>query len=156
MPGLRIERTELGAYHVQALIAQLDKELLEAYPEEGANYFGLAPAEVAPGNGAFLVAYSSDREAVGCGAVRRLGGADAEIKRMYVAPASRGRGIARALLAELEAVARSLGVQRLVLETGDRIPAAMALYRGAGYSVIPCFEDYASSPLSLCMAKDLR
>ncbi len=154
MSDLRIERTELAADHAQALLMQLDRELLQAYPEEGATFFGLVSDEVAPGNGALLVAYV-DREAAGCGAVRRISATEAEIKRMFVSPSHRSQGIAGALLRELEAVARSLSLSRAVLETGDRIPAAMALYRGAGYEVVPCFGDYASSPLSICMAKEL-
>ena len=74
---------------------------------------------------------------------------------MYVAPDHRGTGVAAKVLHELEAVAESLAIKRLVLETGDRIPAATALYRRAGFEVIPCFSDYASSPLSVRMAKDI-
>jgi GNAT superfamily N-acetyltransferase len=69
-------------------------------------------------------------------------GTDGEIKRMYVSPDARGRGIGRAVLAAL-------------LETGLRQGEALALYERAGFSRIPAFGEYASSPLSVCMAKDL-
>lgn len=81
----------------------------------------------------FLVAYDSDGGAVGCGGLRRLDDATAEIKRMYVRPAARGRGTGRALLAALEDHARGLGVSLLHLETGDRQTEAVALYTAAGY-----------------------
>jgi GNAT superfamily N-acetyltransferase len=93
---------------------------------------------------------------VGCGAVRRLDNEVAEIKRMYVIPDHRGQGIARAILAQLEAEATMLGVRRLFLETGDRQPEAVSLYRSAGFTEIPCFGEYADAPLSRCMGKDLR
>ncbi len=92
---------------------------------------------------------------MGCGAVRRIEARTGEIKRMYVSPDARGRGIGRAVLAALEAEARTLGIARLVLETGLRQGEALALYEGAGFSRIPPFGEYVNSPLSLCMAKDL-
>jgi GNAT superfamily N-acetyltransferase len=109
---------------------------------------------VAPGEGAFLIAHV-DGAAVGCGAVRRLSGPDAEIKRMYVAPRFRGQGLGDALLTAWEAEARALGATRLVLETGERQPESLALYRRHAFEVVPCFGAYADSPLSLCMAKQL-
>lgn len=74
---------------------------------------------------------------------------------MYVAPDMRGRGIGRALLARLETEARSLGLTRIVLETGTRQLEAIALYRGAGYYPISPYGEYIASPdTSLCLAKD--
>lgn len=95
-------------------------------------------------------------EAAGCGAVRRLEGADAEIKRMYVAPPLRGLGIGREILNALEVEARSLGVMRIVLETGARQPEALGVYQRAGFTRIPAFGEYVDSPLSVCMAKELH
>jgi GNAT superfamily N-acetyltransferase len=79
----------------------------------------------------------------------------AEIKRMYVAPAVRGRGIGRQVLQELEAIASHLRANRIVLETGLRQPDALALYRRAGFVEIPLFGEYVDSPLSVCMEKIL-
>jgi GNAT superfamily N-acetyltransferase len=95
---------------------------------------------------------------VGCGAVRRIAPTVCEIKRMYVVPNARGRGIGYRILAELESIARGLGAARLVLETGVRQPDAIALYRRAGFMTIPLFGGYADTPhpeLSVCMEKDL-
>jgi GNAT superfamily N-acetyltransferase len=151
---IEIRREELTCRVVQQLISALNAELEERYPEEGANFFRLHAEEVADGRGAFLVAYCDGRP-IGCGAVRRNEPGIAEIKRMYVAPEARGRGFGRRVLDELEAVARQLGVRRLVLETGPRQPEALALYRNAGYVDIPLFGEYIGSEFSVCMAKDL-
>jgi putative acetyltransferase len=149
-----IRRAEITSPIVQQLILALNAELEEMYPEEGANHFRLDADEVADGRGAFLVAYR-DGQAVGCGAVRRNDSQVAEIKRMYVIPRERGRGIARQVLNALEAEARQLGVSRIVLETGLRQVEALALYRRAGFVEIPLFGEYIDSPLSVCMEKNL-
>src|SRR4029077_17212677 len=119
-----------------------------------ANHFRLDPEEVAEGQGAFLAAYAGGR-AVGCGAVRRIDPGTAEIIRKFVRPDARGRGLGRFLLAALEGEALRLGARRLLLETGDRQPEALALYERAGFARIPPFGEYVGSPLSVCMAKDL-
>jgi GNAT superfamily N-acetyltransferase len=139
------------------LVSQLNRELEGRYPEEGANHFELDATELVEGRGAFVIAYL-DGEPVGCGAVRRINTNECEIKRMFVAPPARGRGIGGKILGELESVARDLGAQRLVLETGTRQPDAIAMYARAGFKQIPLFGDYASTPhpeLTACMAKDL-
>ncbi|HTM19299.1 MAG TPA: GNAT family N-acetyltransferase [Kofleriaceae bacterium] len=147
-------RAEIESVDAQALIAALDEELEERYPEEGANHFRLDPEEVAPGRGCFLIA-RVDRMAVACGAVRLNDRTTAEIKRMYTVPAMRGRGLARRLLDELIAQARTLGARRIVLETGERQTESLALYRKAGFVEIPLFGEYEGSPLSICMEKQL-
>jgi GNAT superfamily N-acetyltransferase len=149
-----VRRADISSPLAQQLISALNAELDNRYPEEGANFFRLDAEEVADGRGAFLVA-TIDGRAVGCGAVRRIEPHMAEIKRMYVAPEVRGRGVGRQLLVSLEAEARRLGVRRLVLETGPRQPEALALYRGAGYVEIPLFGEYIGTEFSVCMAKDL-
>ncbi len=140
------------------LIHALNGELSGRYPEEGATHFRLDLDEVAPGRGTFLIA-EEDGRAVGCGAVRRLlePGLDdaAEVKRMYVVPEARGRGVGGFVLAALEREARSLGVTRVLLERGERQPEASALHRRFGFEVIDRFGEYAASPLSICMEKRL-
>ena len=159
VPELVVTRSTLTAPVAQALIAALNAELSAAYPEPGATHFRLEPSDVAPGRGAFLVAELAGRP-VGCGALRPVGapGLDertGELKRMYVAPEARGRGIGRALLTALEAEARTLGFTRLVLETGPRQQAALGLYRNAGFAPIDAYGEYRSSPVSVCLAKAL-
>ena len=143
MERIAVAREDVLAKDSLALIGALNAELAATYPEPGANHFRLDADEVAPGRGAFLVARSGGVPA-GCGAVRRLEAGDAEVKRMFVVPAHRGRGIGRAVLEALEREARALGVRRLVLETGTRQQAALALYRSAGYDPIPPFGDYTT------------
>jgi GNAT superfamily N-acetyltransferase len=151
---LEIAVEPLASNDASALIEALNTETLGRYPDPADNFFELAEEEVAPGRGAFLVARWSGR-AVGCGAVRMLEATTAELKRMYVAPDARGRGIGGAIVAALEEQARRLGARRLVLETGDRQPEAIALYTRAGFTPIPCFGEYANAPRSRCFGKVL-
>ena len=155
MANVSVRKGSVGSPVVQALFSALNAEITERYPEEHANFFRLDASEIAPGRGALLVA-TVDGEVVGCGAVRRLDDTDAEIKRMYVTPSFRGLGVGGALLAALEGEARSLGATRLVLETGERLPEAVALYERAGFAVIPPFDEYVGARLSLCMGKLLH
>ena len=112
------------------------------------------PAEFSPPQGLFLVAVL-DGVPVGCGGWRDLGDGRLEVKRMFTAPAARGRGVARALLAELERTAAASGHARVVLETGVAQPEAMTLYGSAGYDPIEGFGHYAGRPLSRAFGKDL-
>jgi GNAT superfamily N-acetyltransferase len=114
------------------------------------------PRDVLRPRGAF-VAVHLDGEAVGCGAVRPLPAGDpaiAEIKRMYTAPAARGRGVARALLRHLVAVATELGYAQVVLETGTRQPEAMALYVSEGWVPLAPYGQYCGEHLSRCFVLD--
>jgi GNAT superfamily N-acetyltransferase len=151
---LTVRRALLGSPEAQALIGALNAELSTRYPEPGATHFRLGDDEVAVGRGAFLVAYR-DEEPVGCGAVRMLDPATAEVKRMYVTPTARRLGLGAQILAAIEAEARALGASRLVLETGTRQREALALYERAGFARIPPFGEYVGSPLSVCMEKPL-
>jgi putative acetyltransferase len=128
--------------------------MAELYPPEQRFGPNLKAEHLEEGHGVFLVARDGDR-AVGCGAIRLLDQATAEAKRMYVEPDHRGRGVGRALLAGLEAAARQLGVQRLVLETGTYQEAAISLYLRAGFTQVDCWGEYASSPTRICYEKNL-
>ncbi|WP_328339176.1 GNAT family N-acetyltransferase [Micromonospora sp. NBC_00421] len=112
------------------------------------------PTEFAPPHGDFLVA-RLDGEPVGCAGWRSHGDDDAELKRMYTAPAVRGRGVARAVLTAVEDSARRHGRKRIILECGDRQPEAIALYTSAGYERIPNFGYYADAPGCLSFGRVL-
>lgn len=115
------------------------------------------PVSVARPLGAFVVARLGG-EAVACGALRPLPGGDpaiAEVKRMYVAPEARGRGVARTLLRRLVAVAAELGYRQVVLETGTRQPEAMALYVAEGWEPLAPYGQYCGEHLSRCYVLDL-
>lgn len=155
MGTVAIRRSTLASSDAARLIGALNAELSATFPEPGATHFSLDAAQIRPGDGAFVVAYLDD-VAVGCGAVRLLDEATAELKRMYVDPSVRGRGIGRALVDALESEARQLGITRIVLETGTRLAPAIKLYEAAGYARIPLFGEYLSSPdTSLCFGKSL-
>ena len=134
------------------LIGEVQQEYVIRYG--GVDRSPVDPAEFMPPGGLFLVAYDAGA-GVGCGGWRAQG-TDAEIKRMYVTPAARGRGLARWLLAELERTARAAHYRRVILETGSQQPEAVALYRSAGYADIPAYGYYACSPQSIHFGKVLR
>jgi GNAT superfamily N-acetyltransferase len=102
-------------------------------------------AELSPPGGAFLVGYDDDRLAC-CGGVKRLDEQRCEIKKMYVVPELRGRGVARALLRELESVARGLGYAVARLDTGPKQMGARGLYESEGYVEIP---DFNGNPVAV-------
>src|SRR5487761_2361977 len=134
----------------------LDGEIRDRYDDPVEDFFlTVGPEEVMPGHGAIVVAWA-DEEPVGCGAVRLLDGETAELKRMYVVPDCRRQGIAGAILRFLEDRARALGATRVVLETVVDPPAAVALYRAAGYTEIPKFGPYVESEISFCMSKSFE
>jgi len=93
-----------------------------------------------------LVARDDAGTALACGALRELPDGSAEVKRMYVVPAARGRGVSKAVLAGLEDAARGRGWTTLRLETGPLQPEAVGLYRAAGYAEIGAFGEYAGDP----------
>jgi GNAT superfamily N-acetyltransferase len=102
------------------------------------------PAEMGPQSGAFLLGIE-DQRAVCCGGLKRLSDEVCEIKRMYVVPEARGRGIAQLLLDALEDAARGLGYSVARLDTGARQPHAQRLYERAGYRSI---DDFNANPFA--------
>lgn len=160
VPGLRITRVGFGDPDVALLVEQVQAEYVERYGSRDDS--PLDPVMFDPPHGSFHVAHL-DGEPVATGAWREHravppydGLRIAEIKRMYVAPAARGRGVARVMLAHLEQTARAAAYEVLVLETGLRQPEAIALYESAGYEPVPGFGHYRDSPLSRCFGKPLR
>jgi putative acetyltransferase len=136
------------------LIGALDAHLASRYPPEQRFGPNLKPAQIAPGFGTFVVA-RVDGRAVACGAVRLLDPTTVEVKRMYVEPEMRGRGVAKEILAQLEGAGRQLGAHRAVLETGVYQDEAIGLYRRAGYREVDCWGDYTTSPTSVCYEKTI-
>ena len=141
------------------LIDEVQEEYVRRYG--GRDSTPVDPADFTPRRGLFLIGYV-DGEPVACGGWRAHDGdeplfrdGDAEIKRMYVAPLARGLGLARALLAELERTAVLAGRRRMVLETGQAQPEAMALYVSSGYTPVTKFGVYRDSPTSVCYGKQV-
>ena len=112
------------------------------------------PTEFAPPDGRFVVGYL-DTDAVAMGGVRRIDSDTVEIKRMYVVPEQRGRGLSRVVLAHLESLARELGAIRVLLETGQKQPEAMRLYETSGYERVEGFGHYRCEPDSVSYGKSL-
>jgi putative acetyltransferase len=137
---------------VIALIAELDAYQDTLYPPESRHTLDLEALKRA--NVLFFVARDDARQAVGCGAVV-LHAAYGEIKRMFVSPRCRGRGVARGLLRALEAAAAHAGCKLLLLETGPFQPEALGLYASLGYERRGPFGHYADDPLSVFMQKAL-
>lgn len=94
-----------------------------------------------------------DNQAVGCGAFKKFDDTTAEIKRMFVDPTHRGKGIARFILNEIEAWAAEEGYPDYILETSPKLESAIALYKKSGYSQIPNFGQYIGVENSICMKK---
>ncbi|MEV0368261.1 GNAT family N-acetyltransferase [Streptomyces sp. NPDC050636] len=124
----------------------------------------LDPEMFAPPNGMYLLAYEDERPLATGGwrvsedTAEGYAAGDAEIKRMFVLPEARGRGLARRILAALEADARAAGRTRMVLETGTEQPEAIALYASSGYRLVETAEKfglYRTYEQSRCMTKSL-
>lgn len=132
----------------------LDRELGELYPAD--SIYSVEPDKLDAPGCCLLLGRNAEGEAVACGALRRLSAEQAEIKRMYVVPEYRRQALGRRVLEELESRAARFGYKSLRLETGERQPAAIALYRSFGYVQIPCYNEYAYDPHSLCFEKKLK
>lgn len=137
-----IERITVPIDDVRALITELEDTLAAEYPPEQRH--GLALDAIFQPHVQFFLARLQGA-AVGCAGVALFPDL-AELKRMYVRPAARGRGVADALLARIEAATRDTGLARLCLETGDRQLAAIRVYSRAGFSRCEAFGAYAAMP----------
>jgi GNAT superfamily N-acetyltransferase len=148
---VQIKQAGYGDPDASKLVSEVQQEYVVRYG--GPDGTPVDPAEFTPPSGLFLVGYL-DEVPVACGGWRSHG-ADAEIKRMYVAPAARHRGLARQLLAELERTAAAAGHHRIILESGSAQPEAIALYRSSGYTPIAPFGHYADARGAIHLGKPL-
>jgi len=102
-----------------------------------------------------LIAYENEKPA-GCGAIKEFSQEIMEVKRMFVLPNCRGKGIAYKILNELEKWAKELNYSKCILETGYKQPEAIALYKKAGYKIIPNYDQYIGVENSICFEKILE
>ena len=138
---MRFEPVPADVRPVSDLVAAMIAEMATLYgPIDVPGMPSATPADFARPRGPFLVGLNDDGAPLCCGGVKPLDGEAAEIKRMYVVPAARGRGIAKALLAALEDAARDLGYTVARLDTGPRQPHAQRMYEAAGYLPIGNFN----------------
>ncbi|MDP5307773.1 GNAT family N-acetyltransferase [Paracoccus spongiarum] len=117
---------ELASRFAQGFDVSLSRD-----PEAGA---------MLPPRGLFLIAWAGDLP-VGCAGLKGLGPGEAEVKRLWVAPAARGQGLARRLMAALEQHAAGAGITRLLLDTNSALGEALALYRATGWTPIARYND---------------
>lgn len=138
-------RTEIRHRYADRILRREGIAADLAVAAEAVVYTGVAYAAVGDGS----------RVPVGHVALRRWGDGttDVELKRMYVAPTHRGRGVSKALLHAVEQAATGLGAGRIVLQTGDRQPDAVRVYERDGYTRIPIFAPYEALTYSHCFAK---
>ena len=138
-----------------ALVTAMVQEMIELYGGDVGTW------KLVPPGGAWLLLRSDDGQPVGCAGVIPLSvavpdalPAQGEVKRVYVVPSARGRGLSRRLMAAVTELAPSLGYTELWLETGDLQPVAVALYERLGWRAIPAYGPYADVH-SACFALTL-
>jgi len=148
---LRLVRTTSENSDFRALVQLLDRDLAARDGTEATFYAQYNKIDLIKNA---VVAYAGD-ELVSCGAFKEFAPGAVEIKRMFVQPAHRQRGVAQAVLAELERWASELGYASCVLETGKRQPEAIALYQRSGYAHTPNYGQYVGVENSVCMQKSL-
>ncbi|SIT82963.1 GNAT family N-acetyltransferase [Pontibacter indicus] len=131
------------------LVRHLDAELAERDGAEHAFYAQFNKIDKIK----YVVVAYEDEKPVGCGAIKEFEPGTVEVKRMFVFPQFRGKGIAGKVLAELERWAAELSFNKCILETGLKQPEAIALYRKSRYSRIPNYGQYAGVENSVCFEK---
>lgn len=144
-----LKRTNSDDPHFVALVKFLDAYLATVDGDEHAFYDQFNGIE----NLKYVVVAYYNAQAVGCGAIKEFQNKTMEVKRMYVDPANRGKGIAKQMLVELEKWAGELGYAKCILETGKRQVEAVALYQTCGYQAIPNYEPYTAMDNSVCFEK---
>jgi GNAT superfamily N-acetyltransferase len=148
---INLLRTNSDNADFRELVRLLDTEL---QIRDGAEYGFYAQFNRLDAIREVVVAYENE-QAVGCGALKKYKANIAEIKRMFVRPESRNRGIAGRILLELETWAKELEFSECILETGLKQPEAVRLYQKSGYKIIPNYGQYAGVENSVCMKKKL-
>lgn len=149
---MKLRRTDGHDPAYRALVAALDRFLAVTDGEDHAFYDQYNGSDAIR----HVVVAEQTGQAVGCGAIKHYDGTTAELKRMYVAEAARGRGLGGRVLHELECWAANLGYGRLILETGVRQTAAIRLYEKQGYARMEeNYGPYWGVENSICMEKGL-
>ncbi len=148
---ITLKRTNSEDKDFHELVKLLDKDLLDRYGALQDYYSRFNSIK----NLLTVVIAYDDNKPVGCGCFKKFDNGSVEVKRMYVNPVQRGKGIGAAILAELEKWAAELKVAAIVLETGNNQPEAVHLYEKMGYIIIPNYGQYSGMETSICMKKEL-
>jgi putative acetyltransferase len=146
---MQFTRTNSDNKDFQKLVEALDADLKIRDGEDNAFYSQFNKITAIK---YVIVAYDGDL-LVGCGAIKQYAEDTMEVKRMYVLPEKRGHGIAASVLRELEVWAKELEYARCILETGQKQPEAIALYKKQGYQIIPNYGQYEGIANSICFEK---
>ena len=146
---IHLLRTDAEHPDFTALVKRLDADLAQRDGEDHAFYAQFNKVDTIK----YAVVAYENTTPVGCGAIKAYSPDAMEVKRMYVSPEHRGKGIATTILSELENWAGELAYTRCVLETGKKQPEAIELYKKAGYRVIPNYGQYAGVDNSVCFEK---
>jgi putative acetyltransferase len=149
---ITLKRTNSDDPDFISLVSLLDKDLAIRDGEDHSFYNQFNKIDKIK----HVVVFYENDIAVGCGAFREKESDSVEIKRMYVHPDHRKKGIASQVLAELERWAAEIKYPYTVLETGKKQPEAIALYQKSGYSIIPNYPPYENMDNSVCMKKTLQ
>lgn len=149
---LELKRTDSSNHDFQSLVKLLDVDLAIRDGEVEHQFYAQFNKIDAIKNA--IVAFA-DGKPVGCGAIKDFNGEAMEVKRMYVLPAHRGKGIAHKILTELELWAKELGYDSCVLETGKKQPEAISLYQKAGFKITENYGQYIGIENSICFKKQL-
>lgn len=144
-------RTNSDNKDFQDLVVELDKDLAKKNGETNDFFAQFNKIDLMIN----VVVALNDNLAVGCGAMKEYDKSTMEIKRMYVPIEMRGKGVAVAVLNELENWARELGYKRCVLETGDKMLEAVGLYKKSDYKIIKNYGQYENVASSICFEKVL-
>lgn len=146
-----LKRTNSDDPDFQALVSELDKDLAI---RDGEDHSFFAQFNKINTIKHVVLAYENN-QATGCGAIKEYDADTMEIKRMFVPLEKRGRGIASGILKELESWAKELGYKTCILETGEKQPEAIALYKKNNYGIIKNYGQYADVESSVCFEKNL-
>ena len=149
---IRLVRTDSGNQDFIELVKFLDADLAI---RDGADHSFYAQFNKIDKIKHVVVAYENNKP-IGCGAIKEYASDTMEVKRMYVKPESRGKGIAAQILTELEIWAAELSYTKCILETGHKQPEAIALYKKSGYVPIPNYGQYAGVENSVCFGKSVK
>lgn len=144
-----LKRTNSDNQDFQKLVFELDKDLAI---KNGATNSFFAQYNKIDLIKHVVVAYEAST-AVGCGAIKEYESGVMEVKRMFVLPDTRGKGIAGKILAELQVWTKELGYNKCVLETGDKMIEAIGLYKKNNFKIIPNYGQYATIASSICFEK---
>ena len=145
-------RTDSENQDFVELVKYLDADLAERDGEEHSFYDQFNKIDRIK----YVVVAYENKKPVGCGAIKEYSSNAMEVKRMFVLPEGRGKGVAAKVLSELEIWAAELSFEKCILETGKKQPEAIQLYKKSGYVIIANYGQYDGIENSLCFEKKLN